>query len=99
MTIGINKIDTPFTHSRKPLIQHFEEHGTYITLKLATSLVEMEENTPVKTFLAYLEEQINTFTKRVEWAESEQDTERYQAILDVYTRYKNIICAKQKAEV
>lgn len=99
MTIGIKRINTHSEYSRKPLIEYFEKNGTQNTLKLAQSLVEMERIKPAKEFLVYLETQISTFTKRAEWAESEQDEIRYKTLLHVYTKYKDLMCEGQEVKV
>lgn len=91
MTIAIKKLNTYQKHSRDTLIQHFQENGTQNTLKLVQSLVELEKVTQQEAFLTHLEAQIDTFKKRTDWAESEQDAERYNLIIDVYARYLELV--------
>lgn len=91
MTIAINQLNDHQKYSREALIQHFQENGTQNTFKLVQSLVEMEKVTHQETFLTHLETQIYTFQKRVEWAESDQDAERYNSILNVYTKYFELV--------
>lgn len=91
MTIAVNKLNTYQKHSRGTLIQHFQENGTQSTLKLVQSLVELEKVTHQEAFLTHLETQIDTFKKRIDWAESDQDAERYNLIIDVYTKYLELV--------